>query len=47
MWWISFGRWNHSAGRWLVLKRYFWRGYRWTPFVRISKRYGRPKGQGT
>lgn len=37
---ISFGRWSSSHGRWFTRERIYWKGYRWTPFVRISWRYG-------
>lgn len=36
---INFGRWNHAAGRFFVLKRIYWKGYKWTPFCRVKKRY--------
>ena len=36
---IAFGRWNHSAGSWFIRERIYWRGYRWTPFVRVRWRY--------
>ena len=43
---IAFGRWNHSAGRWLIRERIWWRtcplssqAYCWTPFVRVRWRY--------
>lgn len=37
--WLSFGRWAASAGRWLIWDRLYWRGYRWTPFCRVSLRH--------
>lgn len=36
---VSFGRWGSSAGRWLSWKRIYWRGFRWTPFCRVKRRY--------
>lgn len=36
---VALGRWNHSAGRWLIREHIRWRGYRWTPFVRVRWRY--------
>ena len=36
---IALGRWNHSAGHGLIRERIWWRGYRWTPFVRARWRY--------
>jgi hypothetical protein len=36
---ISFGRWGHKGGRFLVWERIWWRGWRWTPFCRVKKRY--------
>lgn len=36
---IAFGRWNHSAGRRFISERIWWKGYCWTPFVRVRKRY--------
>ena len=37
-WFIRFGRWSSSSGRWLVWQRIYLRG-RWTPFVRVWRRY--------
>jgi len=39
MLWISFGRWNHKAGRFLLWERIYFKNWRWTPFVWLSKRY--------
>jgi len=39
MLWISFDRWSSSAGDYLIATRIYWRGYRWTPFVRLRWRY--------
>lgn len=36
---IAFGRWSNAAGSWFFRERIWWRGYRWTPFVRIRWRY--------
>lgn len=36
---IAFGRWSNAAGSWFIRERILWRGYRWTPFVRIRWRY--------
>ena len=36
--WISFGRWDSAAGRWFKRKR-IRLGGRWSPFVRVRKRY--------
>ena len=36
--WLSFGGWSYTSGRWLTQKRLYWRGYKWTPFVLVSKR---------
>lgn len=35
---VALGRWNHAAGRWFIRERIWWRGYRWTPFVRVRWR---------
>lgn len=37
--WINFQKWSNSADRKRVWMRYYWRGYRWTPFIRGFKRY--------
>lgn len=39
MFWISFGRWNHSAGHFFIQERIYRKGYIWTPFVRVRRRY--------
>jgi hypothetical protein len=39
MWWISFGRWSHAAGRFFVRTRYFTAQGQWTPFVKVKPRY--------
>lgn len=36
---IALGRWNHSAGRWLIRERIWWRSYHWTPFVWVRWRF--------
>ena len=36
---VALGRWNRAAGRWFIRERIWWRGYRWTPFVRARWRY--------
>jgi len=35
---IRFGDWNSSYGRYFVWKRIYVHGYKWTPFVRVSRR---------
>lgn len=43
---IRFGRWSHLAGRWLVWDRIYRKGYKWTPFCRVRRRYPRrPEAQ--
>ncbi len=37
--WISFGKWNHSAGNFFVRERIYLKGYKWTPFVRVQLRH--------
>lgn len=37
--WISIGRWNHSAGRFFIRKRFYRSNGQWTPLVRVTKRY--------
>jgi hypothetical protein len=39
--WFSFGRWNHKADSLFTYARVYRNGWQWTPFVMISKRYGR------
>lgn len=41
--WIAFGRWNGSGGRWFCRQRIYWKGYKWTPFVRVRWRYRIPQ----
>ena len=36
---ISFGTWDRAAGACFCRERIWWKGYKWTPFVRISRRY--------
>lgn len=36
---FSFGRWNHAAGRAFIKDRIRIKGYIWTPFVRMRRRY--------
>ncbi|MCP4538530.1 MAG: hypothetical protein GY832_15450 [Chloroflexi bacterium] len=36
--WLSFGKWAHAAGRFFVSERIYWKGYMWTPFVRVQRR---------
>ena len=36
---VAFGRWSDCAGRFFTLKRIYYKGYKWTPFCRIKKRY--------
>lgn len=44
---ISFGKWYSAAGTHFIRKRIFINGYRWTPFVKISRRviFEKPEGQ--
>jgi len=35
---ISFGSWRSSHGKVFVQKRYYIKGYKWTPFLRVSLR---------
>lgn len=37
--WINFAKWNNSAGRFLTWERVYRKGYIWTPFCHIRKRY--------
>jgi hypothetical protein len=37
--WIRFGTWNNAAGRFFVSTRIWRKGYIWTPFVKVRKRY--------
>lgn len=32
------GRWSSWRSRWFVFERVYYKGWRWTPFVRISRR---------
>jgi hypothetical protein len=36
---IRLGRWSHAADTWFVWDRIYLNGYKWTPFVRVAKRY--------
>ena len=36
---LRWGRWSHCAGRFLIWTRIFVKGYRWTPFCCVRKRY--------
>lgn len=36
---LSFERWNSAAGKWFVRTRIYHKGYIWTPFVRIRRRW--------
>jgi hypothetical protein len=37
--WLSFANWHSSSGRFFTLTRIYSPGWRWTPFVRVRKRY--------
>ncbi len=34
-----FGRWSSFHGRWFVWNRIWRKGYKWTPFCRVKRRY--------
>jgi len=36
---INFNKWSGSSGRFLKCKRIYFKGYIWTPFIRMRKRY--------
>lgn len=36
---LSFGKWSTMGGSFLFWKRIYVRGYRWTPFCRMKRRY--------
>ena len=36
---IRFGRWSSQAGMFFVCERIYWKGWKWTPFCRVRKRY--------
>ena len=36
---LSFGRWQDKANRFLKWKRIYIKGYIWTPFCRVARRY--------
>ena len=38
MFFVAFGKWERAANRHFVQKRIYWRGYKWTPFVRVKRR---------
>lgn len=35
---LNFGKWSNAAGSFLILERYYYKGY-WTPFCKIRLRY--------
>lgn len=35
---ISFGTHGHAAGKLFLTERIYWRGWLWTPFVRVGLR---------
>jgi hypothetical protein len=35
---IRFGRWSRAGGRWFAWERIYFKGYIWTPFVKLEKR---------
>lgn len=37
--WISLGRWTCKGGLFLFWERVLYKGWIWTPFVKVSKRY--------
>ena len=39
LFWISLGRWNRKSGWFFVSTRIYFRGYIWTPFAKLTKRY--------
>lgn len=43
MYFLALGRWGLAAGRFFIWKRIYWKG-KWTPFVKIEKRYDKWRG---
>ena len=46
---VALGRWSSASGRWFTRERIYWKGWKWTPFVRVRRRYPKEKsdaGQG-
>lgn len=39
MFWINFGRWNHSAGSLFISTRVYRDGYKWTPLIWVQPRW--------
>jgi hypothetical protein len=39
MYFINFAKWNHSYGRIFALTRIYYKGYKWTPFIKVEFRY--------
>ena len=37
--WVSFKKWSNGGGAIFCYKRIYWKGYRWTPFIRVFWRY--------
>jgi hypothetical protein len=40
---IRFGRWTYAGGRWFSWERFLIKGYIWTPFVKVEKRFSHRK----
>lgn len=36
---VALGEWSSAHGRWFTRTRIYWKGYKWTPFVRVRWRY--------
>ena len=41
---LSFGKWNNKASRLFEWKRIYVKGYIWTPFCKVARRYPTTKG---
>jgi hypothetical protein len=40
---VNFGRWGHAGGKWFAWERVYYKGYKWTPFVKVKKRHSHRK----
>ena len=39
--WLSLDRWSGAANRFFLMKRFYIRGYKWTPFIFVLPRFKR------
>ena len=39
LYWLNFKNWNQSYGKTFIQERFYFKGYIWTPLVKVRQRY--------